>query len=134
LGIELSQPLLAKSASLLLGVILLILLWLTWRGRDPLRGAADIFATYLLTALKFRIWYPAWLFPWLVLDTGSRFRLYTGLWWLLLSHLSVILYAHIRIAWLHEDLSLAYLVGVPFVFILPFLLGFVVSKFPRPKA
>jgi hypothetical protein len=110
------------------------LLWLTWRGRNPLRGAADILATYLLTALKFRIWYPAWLFPWLVLDTGSRFRLYTGLWWLLLSHLSVILYPHIRIAWLHEALSLAYLVGVPFVFILPFLLGFVVSKFPRPKA
>jgi hypothetical protein len=44
------------------------LAWRTWHGRNPLRAAADIFFTYLLTAPAFRIWYAAWPFPWLLLE------------------------------------------------------------------
>jgi hypothetical protein len=129
LGVELPLSLVAKGASLLLGIIALVLFWLTWRGRSPLRGAADIFAAYLFTALRFRIWYPAWLFPWIVLDTESRFRLYTGCWLLLLSQLSVILYGHIRVAWLGGSLPVAYLLGIPFVLGIPLLIGFLASRF-----
>lgn len=127
LGLEV--PLVARAASLLFGLLALILFWLAWRGRRPLGGAADIFAAYLLTALKFRIWYPTWLFPWLVLDVHSRFRLYTGLSFLLLSQLSVIYYGHIRIAWLGSNFGTAILIGVPLVFVAPFLLGFLLHRF-----
>lgn len=134
LGVELSMPLLAKGASLLLGLAALVLFWLTWRGRSALRGATDIFAAYLFTALKFRIWYPTWLFPWLVLDVHSRFRLYTGVWFLLLSQLSVILYGHIRTAWLGNSLPIAHLIGVPLVFGLPLLLGFLASRLNQHRS
>ena len=70
----------------------------------PLRSTADIFFAYLLQALNFRIWYAAWPFPWLLLDAGTgpqtlpaRYRLRYGLWFLLTSQLSVILYGHVRV-------------------------------------
>src|SRR5690606_33405885 len=103
-GVEVPLLPLARAASLLFLLAALILVWLTWRGRSPLAGVADIFAAYLYTALKFRIWYPTWLFPWLVLVPQSHFRLYTAIWLLLLSQLSVILYGHLRVAWLDESL------------------------------
>jgi hypothetical protein len=128
-GVQLPLSLVAQGASLLLGIVALMLFWLTWRGRSPLRGATDIFAAYLITALKFRIWYPTWLFPWIVLDTESRFRLYTACWLLLLSQLSVVLYGHIRIAWLGGSLPIAHVLGIPFVFGTPLLIGFLAKKY-----
>jgi hypothetical protein len=129
IGVEVPLSTVAQGASLLLGIIALALCWLTWRGRIPLRGGTDIFAAYLFTALRFRIWYSTWLFPWIVLDTESRFRLYTGCWFLLLSQLSVVLYGHIRMAWLDGSLPVALLLGIPFVFGIPLLIGFFASKF-----
>jgi hypothetical protein len=133
LGVDVPLPLLARAASLLLGIIALILFWLTWRGRSPLRGVTDIFAAYLFTALKFRIWYPTWLFPWIVLDTGSRFRLTTACWLLLLSQLSVLVYGYIRGAWLDGSLLVAHLLGVPLVFAIPLLIGWFAGKFQRAR-
>jgi hypothetical protein len=128
LGVELPLASLARGASVLMALAALGLFWWSWRGRTPLRGAADIFAAYLLTALKFRIWYPIWLFPWLVLDLQSRFRLYAGVWFLLLSQLSVVLYSHIRIAWLNDSIAIAKLIGVPLVFGLPLLFGYLANR------
>jgi hypothetical protein len=119
---------LTRSASNLMMVAALVLVWATWRGRTPLRGAADMFGAYLLTGLKFRIWYPTWLFPWLVLDVQSRFRLSFGIWLLLTSQLSVIIYGHIRVAWLGGSNVVAHLVGVPFVFGIPLLMAFLTSR------
>lgn len=126
----------------LIGVVLTVtavvmgiwLLWRTWQGRSPLRGTTDIFATYILQALSFRIWYAAWLFPWLLLDDvagkgedggNGRFdyRLRVGLWFLLTSQLSVLIYGHLRIYALDHNQIAAHLIGVPFTFGLPFLLA-----------
>ncbi|HRO24790.1 MAG TPA: hypothetical protein PLR07_10905, partial [Promineifilum sp.] len=108
------------------------LVWLGFRGRSALRGAADIFFGYLAGALNFRIWYAAWPFPWLLLDAGSAsgndaertaYRLRAGLWFLLLAQLSVVIYGHIRVFALGGDQALAHLLGVPIVFGLPLLLA-----------
>ncbi len=118
-----------------LAVICLLLLWLAWRKRPSLRSAADIFAAYILTALNFRLWYTTWLFPWLLLDTGkehrdsqrdredlhSSFRLRAGIWLLLTTQLSVLIYGHLRVYVLGGDYFLAHLIGVPFTFLLPFI-------------
>jgi hypothetical protein len=127
-GVNLPLPMLAKGGSAILAIMALIMLWLTWRGRNPLKGVADIFATYLVTSLKFRIWYPSWLFPWLVLDVQSRYRLYAGVLLLLISQLSVILYSHIRLAWLAGSLLYAHLLGVPLVFLVPPALAYFLRK------
>ena len=114
------------------------LLWRTWQGRSPLRSTADIFGTYILQALSFRIWYAAWPFPWLLLDDvygednactepgrNGRFsyRLRVGLWFLLTSQLSVLIYGHVRVYALGGSQMAAHLIGVPFTFGLPFLLA-----------
>ena len=121
-------------------VIGIWLLWRTWQGRSPLRSTADIFATYILQALSFRIWYAAWLFPWLLLDDAGMeldgnagtelsrsvrlgYRLRVGLWFLLTSQLSVLIYGHVRIYALGHSQIAAHLIGVPFTFGLPFLLA-----------
>jgi hypothetical protein len=128
-----SIPNLGRGASLILSAAALLLFWLTWRGRSVIRGAADIFAAYLFTALRFRIWYTTWLFPWLVLDPQSHSRLYTGLWLLLLSQLSVIHYGHLRIAWLGEDMLLAHFIAIPLIFGLPLAIGLVSNWLARRK-
>jgi hypothetical protein len=108
------------------------LLWQTWRGQAAERGTADVFIAYLLQALNFRIWYAVWPFPWLLLEGAhdsswlSR-RLRFGLWFLLTSQLSVIIYGHIRVYLLGGEYAYAHLIGVPFTFLLPLLL----AHFPR---
>jgi hypothetical protein len=130
LGYALSLEAVARVTLLLFGLLLLWLLWWTWRGRSAVRGTADIYFGYLLQALNFRIWYAAWPFPWLLLDAGIQqqepqadFRLRYGLWLLLTTQLSVILYGHIRVYLLGGSQLLAHIFGVFFVFVLPFFLA-----------
>jgi hypothetical protein len=115
------------------------LVWQTWHGRSPLRAAADIFFGYLLTAPAFRIWYAVWPFPWLLVaeeehrsrkageqgkgDTAVSYRLRVGLWFLLTTQLSVIVYGHLHAFALGRNNLLTHLIGIPFTFGLPFLLA-----------
>lgn len=105
------------------------LLWRTWQGRSPLRSTADIFGVYILQALSFRIWYAAWPLPWLLLNDAERengrftYRLRVGLWFLLTSQLSVLIYGHLRVYAFGGSHVAAHLIGVPFTFGLPFLLA-----------
>ena len=118
-------------------VFALWLLWLTWRGRSPLRAAADIFAGYILQAFRFRIWYAAWPFPWLILERGrvaaddasSRGRLAAGLTFLLTSQLSVLIYGQVRTELLGNSHLRAHRAGIAFTFALPFLVGVVVAVY-----
>lgn len=123
---------------------LLWLLWLAWRGRSPLRGAADSFLGWTAAALSFRVWYAVWPFPWLLLDAGGEaggvdgiqehcaaYRLRVGLWFLLTSQLSVIVYGHLRVFALGGDQTAAHLIGVPFVFALPWLLALLPARLSR---
>ena len=113
------------------------LAWLTWRGRSALRAAADIFAGYILQAFRFRIWYAAWPFPWLVLDRGraddtdvvSQGRLAAGLAFLLTSQLSVLVYGQIRTELLGNSHLRAHRAGIAFTFLLPLLVGLVVGAY-----
>ena len=124
------------------GTVLLILLaiglaWWTWRGRSPLRAAADIFAGYIIQAFRFRIWYAAWPFPWLLLDRGqseesdvsSKARLATGVTFLLTSQLSVLIYGQVRTELLGSSQLRAHRVGVLFTFLLPVLVGLAVAVY-----
>jgi hypothetical protein len=123
--------------TLLFLVFALWLLWLTWRGRSPLRAAADIFAGYILQAFRFRIWYAAWPFPWLILDRGrvaandasSRGRLAAGLTFLLTSQLSVLIYGQVRTELLGNSHLRAHRAGIAFTFALPLLVGIVVAVY-----
>lgn len=109
------------------------LLWRTWRSRSAERGAADINAGYLLLTAKFRIWCAAWPFPWLLLDVPRaaeprdrrmhEYRLHAGLWFLLTTQLSVLIYGQARTALLNRDFLWSHLIGVPFTFGLPLLLA-----------
>lgn len=102
--------------------------WQSWHKRlPPAVGAASLFALYIVQALNFRIWYSSWLFPFLLLGTDKQRRL--GIWFLLTAHLSVIVYGHIRVYLLARDQYIAHMIGVPFVFLLPFL----ASYLKRPK-
>ncbi len=144
-GVSLTAAHLQGMTLLSLGILaagFLWLLWLAWRERPSIRSAADIFAAYILTALNFRLWYTTWLFPWLLLEDGRgdtqkkerithpssliphpSFRLHAGLWLLLTTQLSVLIYGHLRVYVLGGDYFLAHLIGVPFVFILPLILA-----------
>lgn len=106
-----------------------LVVWFWW-GRRVWRVSADIFALYLLTAFRFRIWYPSWLLPWLILD-DDRPRLAAGLAFLLTSQLSVVWYGHIWAAWLGGDHVMAHLIGVPLVFGPPLAVWW---AWPRPVA
>ena len=130
LGYAPSLAAVARVTLLLFSLLVIWLLWRTWRGQTAVRGTADIYFGYLLQALNFRIWYAAWPFPWLLLDAGTQpqeprtmFRLRYGLWFLLTTQLSVILYGHIRIHLLGGSQLLAHIIGVFFVFVAPFFLA-----------
>lgn len=113
------------------------LLWLGWRnGRSPLRAAADTFFAYSLQALSFRLWYSTWPFPWLLLadngETSLPYRLRVGLWYLLTAQLSVLIYGHLRAYVLGGSQLAAHLIGIPFVFGLPFLLALITNHQTKP--
>lgn len=123
-----------RMATLLFLILAIGLLWWTWRGRSPLRAAADIFAGYILQAFRFRIWYAVWPFPWLLLDHGaevsstptSQARLAAGQVLLLTSQLSVLIYGHFRIELLGASQLRAHRAGVLFTFGLPLLVALAV--------
>jgi alpha-1,6-mannosyltransferase len=109
-------------------LLMVWLLWLGWRnGRSPLRAAADTLFAYSVQALSFRLWYSTWPFPWLLLEdngeTSPAYRLRVGLWFLLNVQLSVLIYGHLRAYVLGGSQLAAHLIGIPFVFGLPFLLA-----------
>lgn len=130
-GTNLSIQWATRLGSLLLIFLAIWLLWRTWRGRSPLRTAADIFAGYIMQAFRFRIWYAAWPFPWLLLDQGSKnendilskARLVTGITFLLTSQLSVLIYGQIRTELLASSQLRAHRIGILFTFLLPVLAG-----------
>lgn len=135
LGQGVSIDLIGSVLRALFVLFALWLVWRAWRGRSPLRGAADIFIAYVFQALSFRIWYAAWPFPWLLLDAGgesepgkaesrsSHYRLWAGMSFLFLSQLSVVVYGHLRVYALGGGQTAAHLIGVPLVFVLPWLLA-----------
>lgn len=128
---------LVHGATLLFVLFAFWLLWLTWRGRSPLRAAADIFAAFVVQGFRFRIWYAAWPFPWLVLDHGlspdrgsvSRARLAAGLTFLLTSQLSVIVYGQLRTELLDSSQLSAHRLGVFMTFVVPVVVGLVVAVY-----
>ena len=128
---------LALLASALFVLFAIWLAWRTWNGRSPIRSSADIFAGYIAQTLTFRIWYTAWPFPWLLVDdtandsTQLPYRLKVGLWFLLTSQLSVLIYGHIRYYLLNRQQFDAHLIGIPFTFILPFFLALLKWPFSR---
>ncbi len=137
LGRRVSIATIGLVAGALFAAFGLWLLWRAWRGRSPLRGAADAFFGYLATALNFRVWYAVWPFPWLLLDAAdgaddaAGFRLRAGLWFLLMAQLSVVWYGHVRLFLLGGDQALAHLLGVPLVFALPWLLARLPARLSR---
>lgn len=137
LGLNVSFSLLARLAAGVFAIFFLWELWQTWRGQTAEKGVALVFLGYVLQALNFRIWYAVWPFPWLLLDgfdgdwRATR-RLKAGLWFLVTSQLSVVLYGHMRVALLGGSQFAAHLVGVPFVFLLPIILAWISA--PDPKA
>jgi hypothetical protein len=132
---ELGQPitpelieLIANFFRVVFGLLVVWLLWLGWNGRSPLRAAADVLAAYSLQALSFRLWYSTWPFLWLLLEDESSeaqttFRLRAGLWYLFTVQLSVLIYGHLRVYAFGGSQLAAHLIGIPFVFLLPFLLA-----------
>ena len=106
------------------------LFWRTWCGRPARCSVAEIFYLYQLQALNFRIWYAVWSFPWLIADytdsadtPSTVYRLHVGIWFLLTSQLSVVIYGHLRAFALGGSYLAAHLIGVPFTFVLPFALA-----------
>lgn len=145
--VALGQRVAVETIGLVLRLLFLgFALWLVWlgaRGRSALRGAADVFYGYVVTALNFRIWYAVWPFPWLILDAGQHaehtdtasaadYRLRLGFWFLLTTQLSVVVYGHLRVFVLGGDQGLAHLIGVPLVFGLPWLLSALPWPLSRP--
>jgi hypothetical protein len=123
LGLPLRMAMVAPFSFILLFILLLWLAWRTWQGKHPALAAAAAFGSYLYTALTFRIWYATWPFPLLLLQRKRRWPLYAGLWFLLTTQLSVVLYGHIRAFLLRGDYLVAHLIGVPFTFLLPLWLA-----------
>ncbi len=132
--------------SAIIGMVLFVLfaiwvLWRTWRnGRSPVRGSAELFAGYIAQAASFRIWYASWPFPWLLLDDTAAasdhlpYRLKVGLCFLVTSQLSVLIYGHIRHYLLSGSQFWAHLIGVPFTFLLPFVLATLGRRQKRQNA
>jgi hypothetical protein len=136
--LELSPPIIlyTRLAAFLFILLSLGLLWKTWRGRSPLRGAADVFAGYIVQAFRFRIWYAAWPIPWLLLDHGKSSipgkqtfgpapRLVAGISLLLASQLSVLIYGHLRIEVFGSSQLRAHRYGVLFTFVLPLMVALI---------
>ena len=120
--------LVANLFSVLFGLLFLWLFWLGWNGRSPLLAAADVLAAYSLQALSFRLWYSTWPFLWLLLENENAeaqttTRLRAGLWFLVTVQLSVLIYGHLRVYVLGGSQLAAHLIGIPFVFFLPYLLA-----------
>ncbi len=131
LDLPLRLEMVAPLSIILLLILLALLAWRTWQGKHPALAAAAAFGSYLYTALTFRIWYAAWPFPLLLLQRERRWPLYAGLWFLLTTQLSVVLYGHIRAFLLRGDYLVAHLIGVPFTFLLPLLLARAARNNPR---
>ncbi len=115
------------------------LLGSTWRGRSAENAIPRAYAGYLAQALNFRIWYASWPFPWLILDAKSAApvsvrALDTGLWFLMTTQLSVLIYGHFRFELFAGELLPAHLMGVTFVFMVPFLLARVLPITPPTSA
>lgn len=106
-------------------------LWLLWSHKKAERGVKNLFATYLATGFTFRIWYPAWLFPWLLLDEEGRY-VPAGATFLLTAQLSVLIYGHLRFYLLQRDQFQAHLIGIPFTFLIPLFVAFWTR--PNPTA
>lgn len=138
LNLPLEREQLAGAGLLLLALVGAWLLWRTWRGRSPLRAAAEINVAYPLLSLGFRIWYAVWPFPWLVLDLPDaadegaegererwmrRFRLRAGVGYLIATQLSVLIYGPLRLALLGGSSYWAHVLGVAFAFGLPLVLA-----------
>ena len=107
----------------------IIVLWLLWSHKKAEWGVKNVFAAYLATGFTFRVWYPAWLFPWLLLDE-ERGAVPAGATFLLTAQLSVLIYGHLRFYLLQRDQFQAHLVGIPFTFLLPLFVAFWTS--PKP--
>lgn len=128
--------LVSRILAVIFGLLAIYLMWRTWRGRSPLRGAADIFTGYVAQALNFRIWYASWPFPWLILDSEKKerldpvrtARLGAGLAFLLTSQLSVIIYGHFRALLFGGSSLAAHIVGVSFTFLLPIAVGVYIKR------
>lgn len=132
LGWSVSFSVIAQIATFVFVIFSIWLIWRTWRGKSAEQSMAMVFWGYILQALNFRIWYAIWPFPWLLLDAfgGERLatrRLHAGLWFLLTSQLSVIIYGHFRVAFLGGSHLFAHIIGVPFVFLLPLVLAWFTS-------
>ena len=137
-GIPISSKTLAAFGVLVFAALTLWLLWRTWKGRSPLRGAADVNAAYVVLSVGFRIWYAVWPFPWLLLDVPAQreaddvwvreFRLRAGLWFLVTTQFSVLIYGQVRRALLGGDIWWAHVVGVLFTFALPLVLAWLGSR------
>jgi alpha-1,6-mannosyltransferase len=136
-GLDPSIQLAIQLGSLLLILLALWLLWQTWRGRSPLKAAADIFAGFIIQAFHFRIWYAVWPFPWLLLDRGqieeddppSKARLAAGLTFLFTSQLSVLVYGQIRTELLGSSQLRAHRAGIFLTFLIPLLTGLAVAAY-----
>lgn len=136
-GLEPLLSLIGQVARALFALFLAWVLWQTWRGRQAVKGAADVFLGYFMQALSFRIWYAAWPFPWLLIDGGDHalvsesrrdsrsaaYRLRAGLWLLFTTQASVIVYGHLRTGLLDGSQPAAHLLGVPLTLGLPWLLA-----------
>jgi alpha-1,6-mannosyltransferase len=117
-----------------IGLFVALYAWLlrvTWQGRPAVSAIAGAFGGYLLTALAFRIWYTAWVFPWLLLEQRPGRRLAGGLALLLAAQLSVVVYGHVRVFLLDYEQAEAHVIGVLLVFGLPLL---VAAAQPVPRS
>ena len=142
-GLNLTNAFISDLSTLLSVTFMLFVIWLmwvTWRGRSAIRSTADIFFGYLVQALNFRIWYAAWPFPWLLLDAAgktnirrSHYRLHYGLWFLLTSQLSVLIYGHVRVIYFSGSQFAAHLLGISFTFGLPLLLAWLSNESVRKR-
>lgn len=115
-GIE--RQLVDLSAMFVSGMVVAFLttLWFVWRGSSPHRATAGLLAVYVFLAFNFRIWYPAWLLPFLLLAPEKRPALRAGLWFLFLAQGSVFIYSHLWAYLLEQNDFLAHLIGVGVVF------------------
>ncbi len=131
-GVDLPLDTLGLAARVAFLLFAAWLLWQCWRGRSALWAAANVFLGYLYQALSFRIWYAVWPFPLLLLDAArpeasarQAYRLHVGLWFLLLSQVSVIVYGHVRVWRFDGQQPPTHYLGVTLVFLLPWLLALV---------